>query len=144
ERFETLAERLAALGYETMGVSENPWLTARFGMTQGFERFVAVDPFRLGVAGPSLPEVVHDWLRTRSSRRPFFLFVNIMDAHESYPVRDSNRFLPAGVSPAQARTVSQRAEDYLCHKEPRDADLAVLRALYLDGVAAADAKLGTV
>src|SRR5262245_9771618 len=38
----TLAERLRDGGYETVGVSENPWVTSAFHLDQGFERFSGV------------------------------------------------------------------------------------------------------
>lgn len=39
EEFVTLAEALAGEGYETVGVSNNTWITEEFGFTRGFERF---------------------------------------------------------------------------------------------------------
>ncbi|KYH25835.1 sulfatase [Halalkalicoccus paucihalophilus] len=39
EGFVTLAEALASEGYETVGVSNNTWITEEFGFTRGFERF---------------------------------------------------------------------------------------------------------
>ena len=42
EGIETLAERLRAEGYRTAGFSENPLVSAGFGMDQGFDRFPLV------------------------------------------------------------------------------------------------------
>lgn len=147
----TLAEALAAAGYETAGVSENPWVSAAFNMTQGFARFAVTTGFTLARDAPERsPDraetvmAVGDWLRTRRADRPFFLFVNFLDAHLPYLVRNENPFLPAGVTAGEARAVSQDPSDYFCHAGSRGRDLAILRGLYQGGVTAADAKLGAV
>jgi arylsulfatase A-like enzyme len=127
----TLAERLHAAGYQTAGFSENPWVGPSTSLSQGFDHFEG----RVG-------EATSEWLRNRRPDAPFFLFVNVMDAHWPYLVRDTNPFLPEGVDPEAARAVSQLQEDYLCNHEVRPSDCAVLRGLYLGGVAAADRKLG--
>jgi arylsulfatase A-like enzyme len=144
EDIPTLAERLHAAGYETVSFSENPWLGEGNHMSRGFERFTALDKYGLGPTGPDVGEVVGDWLRSRRDDRPFFLFVNIMDAHADYKVRDVNPFLPAGVTSEAARHVSQDPRDYICAKGAGDSDLLILRALYRGDVHAADAKLGRV
>jgi arylsulfatase A-like enzyme len=140
----TLAERLRAAGYETVAISENPWIGEANHTSRGFEHYECLDRYGVGPSGPDISEVVGDWLRLRSPDRPFFLFVNIMDAHADYKVRDVNPFLPAGVTADAARHVSQDPRDYICVHGTRDADLAVLRGLYRGDVHAADAKLGRV
>ncbi|MEM4780209.1 MAG: sulfatase [Halalkalicoccus sp.] len=39
EEWTTLAELLAAEGYETVGISNNTWITEEFGFARGFETF---------------------------------------------------------------------------------------------------------
>ena len=39
-RFDTLPERLKAAGYETAGITPNPWTTRAAGFDKGFDRFV--------------------------------------------------------------------------------------------------------
>lgn len=136
-----LAERLRDAGYDTWGFSENVWISRGFNMAQGFERF----RFR-GVLkrGPAVETVLRRWLQRRSGAKPLFLFVNVLDAHWPYKVRGDDPFLPAGVSSEQARLVPQTAAHYLCSDEPRDAELAVLRGLYLGDVRAADSQLASV
>ena len=41
EHLPTLAERLAAAGYETVGFSENPLIVEQLGFTRGFENFAS-------------------------------------------------------------------------------------------------------
>jgi arylsulfatase A-like enzyme len=138
----TLAEHLQRAGYETVGVSENPWLSDGTRMTRGFERFILLDPYGLRPGGPDMSEVVGTWFAARRADRPFFLFLNIMDAHAAYTVRDVNPFLPPGVTREAAQRVSQDPRDYICIKRAGDPDLGVLRGLYRGDVQAADAKLG--
>jgi arylsulfatase A-like enzyme len=84
----TLAELLAGGGYETVGVSENLWVSEQFNMTQGFEHFTAFDFQTLRT--PEIPKVVAEWARTRDRGRPFFLFVNVIDADRYLQARSTN------------------------------------------------------
>ena len=54
----TLAERLRDAGYETFGVSENPWVSPSFNLDQGFERLLSVR----GAKRPGVVESVARWL----------------------------------------------------------------------------------
>ncbi len=142
----TLAERLRDGGYETVGVAENAWISDAFNMTQGFERFTGID-----VASdtrrnerPDVRATVAEWARRRPEARPFFLFVNVVDAHNPYVVRPTNPFLPPGVDRATAEAVRQDVAYYLCSRVSHERELDVLHGLYLGGVAAADAKLRDV
>ncbi len=146
----TLAERLRDAGYETVGVAENGWLHEAFNMTQGFERFTGVD-LQMDEHGERLPDVLPDvraavatWVRERDPRRPFFLFVNVIDPHYPYLVRSTNPFLPPGVDSTAAAVVPQDPGQYLCSRTRRERELEILRGLYLGGVAEADAKLRDV
>jgi len=90
DRHATLAESLAAAGYETAAFVSNPWIQRRLGFDQGFEVW---DESFSGNATPG--EVVTRaglrWLRERRVRgdeRPFFLYLHYMDAHSPFhPVR---------------------------------------------------------
>jgi len=136
----TVADLLGQAGYETVGVSENPWLGPNNPMAKRFERFQRADKDLVGD--------VEQWLRSRTDARPFFLFLNIMDSHGPYKLRERNPFLPAGVTRQQAREVlkvlGRGLHEYLCTATPEQWDMTVLRALYLGNVQAADAKLGRV
>lgn len=41
---QTLAGRLSTIGYETVGVSANPWLREKYGFTAGFDTFKTLTP----------------------------------------------------------------------------------------------------
>jgi arylsulfatase A-like enzyme len=133
----TLAEQLRDAGYETFGVTENPWVSAAFNLDQGFEQLQLVKNSN----GSGVVDAVTQWLGERKSG-PFFLFVNVIDAHAPYTVRRES--LPDGVSLARARRVPQAPGVYICSQKEMAPRLRVLRALYQGDVAAADAKLGAV
>lgn len=135
DQLVTVAERFRDAGWETVGFSENSWLSTVFNLNQGFERFEFIHPKVARLSG-----ALARWLRDRDASKPFFLFINVVDAHAPYPVRDENPFLPEGVSADEARAVSQEKQEYMC-TPGKARELAILRGLYHGGVAAADAKL---
>jgi len=134
----TLAERLRERGYDTVGFSANPFVSPFNGLQRGFRDFTMVggvaeptqDPFRRhAVFGALLswlgdPEPLPDkggglenrmarrWLddhmRT-TPRRPFFMFVNYLEAHLPYApaAGPRTRFAPGPVRPLIAPLVTQ-------------------------------------
>ncbi|UCG33872.1 MAG: sulfatase-like hydrolase/transferase [Phycisphaerales bacterium] len=122
DEYDTLAELLAAAGYRTVCLSNNPWVNPRFNMTQGFAVDVDVHAVRrlaksfaegwcdrLGIV-PPLPWLQRDlggalnnyllaqWVDGRANRdRPFFVFLNYMDVHLPYdtPAEARRKFLDA-------------------------------------------------
>lgn len=110
DRFETLAELLSRSGYQTACLSSNIFVSPEFNMTQGFELDLRTHAVRrlvksfavawgesLGIA-PLLPWLDLDagaalnnylfahWLdRDRDATRPFFAYLNYMEAHLPYP-----------------------------------------------------------
>jgi arylsulfatase A-like enzyme len=99
----TVASVLAAAGWETVGFSANPYIASGTGMDRGFNRYedlwrpavmrrmVVAKQFwaRLtGVeqdkGGRSVVDEFRRWLDERDGDRPYFAFVNIMEAHAPY------------------------------------------------------------
>jgi len=80
----TLAEVLAAAGYETAGFVANPWLREELGFAQGFETW---DDEAAGndAPGEGLVRAALAWLGARRGERPFFLYLHTMDSHAPYP-----------------------------------------------------------
>jgi arylsulfatase A-like enzyme len=133
-----LAEHLRSAGYDTVGISENPWVSDTFNVDQGFDRFSTTK------GEPSdLMTVLTDWFATREPGRPFFLFINVVDPHWPYAVRERNPFLPPGVSQADA-DVMQWPPEYMCADSSKARAYAIQHGLYLGDVAAADDKLRRV
>lgn len=81
----TLAEVLAARGYETVSWNGGGQLDRAFGLAQGFAIYEkGPDPFEWAV------ERSQAWLearRTRGEQRPFFLFLHTYEAHHPYTPR---------------------------------------------------------
>ncbi len=125
----TLAEELGQRGWQTCGVSDKPWLSSVYGTTQGFQsyfdygypaladlllvpRLSTALQRRLGgfnrpvdKGGERVIDTALDWLGgdlTRDDTRPFFLFLNLNEAHTPYRLpadfTDRERFLPAGTT----------------------------------------------
>ncbi|MEY3212848.1 MAG: Choline-sulfatase, partial [Pseudomonadota bacterium] len=119
-----LAERLRLAGYETAGLSANPFAGIGSGLAQGFTHF---EPFwRDFTAGETLFAArVHNgltardrdkggaaivgaldqWLVDRDPERSFFLFVNLMEAHGPYqevPLAQRAAFIDAPLRALEA------------------------------------------
>jgi len=88
----TLAEVLREKGYETTAFVSGFVLDARYGLSQGFDRYddrtepLPGQPF--GGLGERNAEATTDaaleWLRGRDESRPFFLWVHYYDPHTEY------------------------------------------------------------
>ncbi|MEM8962710.1 MAG: sulfatase [Acidobacteriota bacterium] len=90
EGLHMIAERLALGGYETAAFVSNPYLKANNGFAQGFEHFDEdTGMFRsIGNArqhnASHLVDATLAWLDERSSDRPLFLWLHILDPHHPY------------------------------------------------------------
>ena len=140
----TLAEMLLEQGYATAGFTCNAWLHAESGFHQGFETYEEVykRPDQSDKGAAAATDLASDWLRLRDESRPFFLFVNYLDAHLPYqpPLEAQAR---VGLEPA-ARTFSlEQAERIILEqRELTPAARDSIRQLYLAGVAYVDDHVG--
>jgi len=91
--FETLAERLQAVGYSTAGFVTNLNASKKFGLDQGFE----TSWYKRKVVATRVNSAVFSWLDDFDHSSPFFLYVHTMEPHAGYnpqqPFRD--QFAPA-------------------------------------------------
>lgn len=76
---ETLAERLQAEGYRTLGVSANGWISSAFGFEQGFDNLMLLD-------SEGSAEAVNRALfpALKDLAPPYFLYVHYIDPHAPY------------------------------------------------------------
>jgi hypothetical protein len=154
DSFEMLAEDFQDAGYATAGFSANSVIDEDFGFERGFDSFESpdlmggIDARRRGqISAPfQLLDRIHEWNRQRDRARPYFLFVNIFDAHDPYEVHDSNAWSPKEIAHSEIEYVASRYEipRSLCDGVPTRKHLEILRGLYLGDVASADAKLGEI
>ena len=144
--FQTLSEELSLLGYDTCGVSEKAWLSTESGLTQGFESYwdysnpLFIETFflrrlfdryrhKIGWAVPDpidkggarVVERALAWIdgdKARDDDRPFFLFMNLNEAHDPYepPEEYWSKFLPEGVAVEDTSPPTLRS-DVLLHRE---------------------------
>lgn len=81
----TLAEILAAKGYQTLGVSGNGWVTQQFGFDQGF-KVLHWETSKVTADGvPTAAEINRRLLpELETLHHPFFLYVHYVDPHQPY------------------------------------------------------------
>jgi len=86
----TLAQGLAARGYETVGFNGGGYLSEEYGMGRGFEYYDSHVRDKTGPSetGAQLFERVQGYLKQRGqSSRPLFLFLHSYAIHNYYDVR---------------------------------------------------------
>ena len=75
----TIAEDLNSVGYQTVAVSANPWITKEFGFQQGYSTFY----FRGRAAADGMTKAAKKVLdQFAKSDDPFFLYVHYLDPHD--------------------------------------------------------------
>ncbi len=82
----TLAEMLAAEGYETRAVVQNAWFDEVFGFAQGFESYKSYDFIGSPLCHESVEADVREWV-ARDRDRPFFLWLHYFAPHCPYVPR---------------------------------------------------------
>ena len=80
---ETLPEKLKGLGYQTAGVSPNPWITKQFGYAQGFDEFHFIAREPANKIAESGREIINAWEQA-GQEKPFFLYLHFLDPHNPY------------------------------------------------------------
>lgn len=115
----TLAEALSGAGYDTGAfVANKGYVNPRMGLDQGFAHFM-----NERYPAAQMSEHALAWLAARAPERPWFVFVNYMDAHRPYnteplpPERAAQ--LPAPPAPGELDAVASLEALYL-HVFQRD------------------------
>jgi arylsulfatase A-like enzyme len=118
DALRTLPEMLREAGYQTLGVSANPAISAEAGFARGFDRFVQLfDPEKLPFVAQPAEDVNQElfrWLDARDPHRPFFAYLHAMDVHAPY--------LPP---PEYRRRFAPQADAALCRPGPEDVAAAL-------------------
>lgn len=100
---ETLATLFSKVGYETAGFSGNPYISEGTGFARGFRhwsecwrehvtrRLMLAGPIWAALTGADVDKggrdvvaALRDWTTSRDPERPYFAFVNLMEAHGPY------------------------------------------------------------
>lgn len=132
---ETIAERLAAVGYRTGAVTDSAFVSRRFNLHQGFEWFQENDPWNLKTTLAGTEEFL-----AGDDGRPIFLFVHTFRTHLPYRVgieedRRPLRELYSRVTGKSGAT----PEDGMLSSE---GVVRELYELYLEGARGLDALVG--
>ncbi len=161
DRFTPIAELLARRGYRTLGYSNNPHISKLHNLHRGFHR-LRVHNFgrswrREMLAHRFAPQArladygarettcaAQSWITDCCTQeQPFFLFLNYMEPHREYGVTaEVPRWLPDGLSPAKALSLSQNVWEHYAGVRDLTEHAEVLRALYDSDVRYLDAWIG--
>jgi arylsulfatase A-like enzyme len=150
--FSTLAEILQNAGYQTWGASGNPWMGPAINLSQGFQGFVETWRRDLETGLPRPTGSPHPanaaferFLESRDPARPFFAFINYMDAHMPYapPEPYLSRYLERGTDPGWAFELGQiKWSEYYRGRPYTQRDLEALSDLYDAGLAHLSSEVG--
>ncbi len=172
--YPMLPEVLREAGYHTFGISPNSWMSDEFGVTHGFEHYTKLWQYRAtapasprtGLTG-RLETQLNRWysrhvfphrnrathvnrhLRARlvDTPEPFFGYVIYWDTHLPYAASDRHaaRWLPPGVTVAQARRVNRDPWRYITGALPMsEEDFGLLQACYDAALASLDDEIGAL
>jgi arylsulfatase A-like enzyme len=148
DSYPTLAEALAARGYQTAAVVSGPYLRRTHNLAQGFEFYddsIASITSRLAhddVTNPALLEALRRFFdEGRDPARPLFLFTYFWDPHFDYlpPPPWDSAFAPADAEAFDARSFDTNPAIHAGMDAKR---LAWLRAQYEGELRACDEYLG--
>jgi len=84
EDVRLLSEHLQARGYATFAAVTNPNVLPEWGFGRGFEFFEDLDAAGHGARADAVTDWVVTRLDTLTRRRPFFLYLHLLDPHAPY------------------------------------------------------------
>lgn len=153
DSMELLAERARAAGYRTYGYSENPYVTADFGLSQGFDVFdeaysiedhVALEPMSPDVDPAARLETLIRRAATGGDG-PFFAYAHVLRPHNPYlpPAPFLGRF--GSAERDRQFGENEKLTQLNAHGAPfAHATLERMRTLYDENLAYGDALFGEV
>lgn len=145
----TLAEVLQSRGYSTVGINCNPWLHRQSGFAQGFDAYEDIYRNVVGEddkGGGLATAKAAQWLaQLCKSEKPFFMFINYMEAHLPYspPKHILDRMKSSGLAFTFDSFSVARAESVIAGTCELDREeMLTVRNLYLAEIAYLDDLLG--
>jgi arylsulfatase A-like enzyme len=142
---ETIAERFQGAGYRTAAFVANPFISPRYGFSQGFGVFERKEKTEALLASAG------QWLAERASDReaPFFLYLHVMDVHGPYdaPRQTTRRSFARSTSESRTLTEESTSDSRVFRQtewatEEERYRLKSWRAKYGAGVHAFDREIG--
>jgi arylsulfatase A-like enzyme len=168
EQHKTIAQFLTEAGYDSSLYAGNPWLDHSTGLARGildlsptwrFSTTIAfsfvgrfwIDHIQGGGdkgAGLTNESFKHWYEAKRDKKRPFFAFVNYLEAHAPYfavSPEDRHKFLPEGASDAEASELSAKIFNHMVFGldyEFSRREMDIILAMYDAGIHNADRRMG--
>jgi arylsulfatase A-like enzyme len=145
----TLAENMAAEGYNTVAVSAQPMISAEFGFDQGFDHFGIVSSIGDSLSASEVTSCAVEILKRSAGR--VFMYVHYVDTH--IPYCPPQAFLTGTPPPAGRFAVTVGAEPGLQvalatqvaeSDGPTDEEVSYLRWLYQGSVRYLDFEIGNL
>ncbi len=78
---ETLAEALKKYGYQTAGITSNPWTSEEFNFQQGFDHYRFRDRAIAEEVNKNGIEMIEQMAK---ESQPFFIYMHYLDPHDPY------------------------------------------------------------
>jgi len=133
EEQATLAEILAARGYDTAAFTGGGWISEKTGIDAGFRVFESK-----GRRFADTGEEMREWVEAQSSERPFFLFWHGFDVHKPYKPPAPYDRLFCGECASNYDTDELQPD----RPRPSDADLDYVITQYDGEIVYADRQVG--
>ncbi len=134
----TLAEGLAAAGYETAAfVANTVYLANRFGLAQGFDTYEVRRQDAAAMTDRAL-----GFLDERGADRPCFLFVNYMDAHRPYGMASAEELARLADAEHPAKLLERLCEQVMVQGAAPGELADRVSALYDEGLGQLDEEVG--
>lgn len=153
-RLPTIAEILNKSGYETTAFFSNPWLNNNAtGLMRGFQTIEEVwvgglSKLSRGMGnqgGLLINRNIQKWLKNRTQKKPFFLFVNYLEAHLPYdPHLEYREKHLKNLNPDDSITIKWAHEFNAGLYEADKVDWKKVRKMYAGDVNTADRLLGAL
>jgi len=153
-RHPTIAEILNKSGYETTAFFSNPWLNNdATGLMRGFQTIEetwigGLSKLSRGMGnqgGLLINRGIHEWLKNRTQKKPFFLFVNYLEAHLPYdPHLEYREKHLKKLNPDDSITIKWAHEFNAGLYSADKVDWKKVRKMYAGDVHTADNLLGTL
>jgi len=158
-RFRTIAERFDQLGYETVGVTANPWTSSDTAFDQGFDEFYSAgeepgmrrEGLLVALANRVTNGQSDEWLvrwtdfydivqmALASVSEPYFLWVFLLDPHRPYLAPQEHRQVNTSVGMYYANLRYNKFQGYTDDLPPHLSTR--LKRAYKDAVRSTDAFL---
>jgi arylsulfatase A-like enzyme len=140
-RFQTIAEALSEQGYETAAfVANAAFLGPHWQLNQGFETYNVEH-----VWADTINRKVFQWLSSRQKDKPFFLFVNYMDAHGPFNTSSPAPFITNPIAADKGNVIDALYQAVMPGTDPVPQDVAgQVVDMYDTGIWNLDREIGAL